>query len=1091
MKNITYINAGAGSGKTYTLTNILAEKLAEKDDKGQPVIKPSQVILTTFTELAADEFREKARQQLLEGNQEKGIASNVEAATQIDSASIGTVHSVALGFIKKFWYLLDYGADIQPISERDADFYMSQSLTSIVNHPKHAQDLENFRKFRDYYDICNGYGHPDYLFWQRDLYDVVEKMDYYDVTNVQMSIDKSIETLKKVFNKDYALDYDFIEKAIKEYQGFCDQQHKTPGDPGEVCSKRIENILKIEKGRKWFLEVQSMLSTPCSAKTAEKKLEHFSDLTTRMNEAAASKYDLDVLENYVRSIFLIAEEWRNDFIDYKRQNHIISYNDMERLFLRLLEKEQEVRDYVRNNYRLVMVDEFQDSNPIQLKIFNCLSELISPDGHSYWVGDPKQAIYGFRGADTDLVNSVSKHFTFYDDARIHDEEGENHLGSGRLVESWRSRDTLVHLVNEVFAGPFEEDGINKLLITLNPHFKNEGMNSDALVHWEITESNKGKAANALAGKVKELLDSKMAVHRGKRDEGLTEVSPKDIAILCRTNDYCKSVVKALRKYNVPVCEAEDAIMQRIEVQLLVTLLQFIQHPTNKHIIADLMRLLWGNTTEEILRERIDYVSTLKKEQKDEWMQNDTRVEELRNLIEPLKSLSVPEIVESLIYRCNLPALTERWGEAHLRRQNLSTVQHLAKDYDQMCLQMGLGGSINGFIYYLNTIEPDKEKDNVSDTVKVFTYHGSKGLEWPIVIMCELGTDALNDKDFTRKQFMKVCEVVSKDNATESDPFNKEYYLHFFPCFLKRRTGNVHFPPTVLDNITTLELFNSLKNRAEREERRLLYVGMTRAKDCLYTVGYKGNTTWLTNAGIQNSTPKNVWGLDDFKPLYIEISESVTPAATTTPAQYSIPSKPTKHSTREPQYLSPSKVSGYNGYNTHKRWTERGVDIPTNGWNKAEYSEIGSCIHDIFAVYQYGEHDNNYEKASRIINGYNLASVLSGHIDAILRSADFLYEQLNSRFPLVRTEREYPFTVPIPTGQVLRGEMDLLWFYKVDDLEHCVLVDYKSYPGVDFDKHTATHYAQLSAYADALRSVNIDVSHSLVYYPVHGVIHELL
>ena len=96
MKNVTYINAGAGSGKTYTLTKLLSEKLSEKNSNNASVIKPSQVILTTFTELAASEFREKARQQILE-------AGNLDAAAQMDSAAIGTVHSVALRFIQKFW----------------------------------------------------------------------------------------------------------------------------------------------------------------------------------------------------------------------------------------------------------------------------------------------------------------------------------------------------------------------------------------------------------------------------------------------------------------------------------------------------------------------------------------------------------------------------------------------------------------------------------------------------------------------------------------------------------------------------------------------------------------------------------------------------------------------------------------------------------------------------------------------------------------------------------------------------------------------------------------------------------------------------
>ena len=156
MRNVTYINAGAGSGKTYTLTKILAEKLSKKE------VKPSEVILTTFTELAAAEFKEKARQQILSSD-------NMEVASQMDCAAIGTVHSVALGFIKKFWFLLEYGADIQTISERDEDFYMSQSLARIASMPEHKSDLDNFRKFRDFFDILDSSNHPDHLFWQQHL----------------------------------------------------------------------------------------------------------------------------------------------------------------------------------------------------------------------------------------------------------------------------------------------------------------------------------------------------------------------------------------------------------------------------------------------------------------------------------------------------------------------------------------------------------------------------------------------------------------------------------------------------------------------------------------------------------------------------------------------------------------------------------------------------------------------------------------------------------------------------------------------------------------------------------------------------------
>ena len=1080
MKNITYINAGAGSGKTYTLTNILAEKLAGGD------INPSQVILTTFTELAAAEFREKARQKLLAGNPQKGVQGNVEAATQLDSAAIGTVHSVALRFIKKFWYLLEYGAEVQVITDRDADFYMSQSLARIVGEDQYRNDLDNFRKFRDFYDVSNGYGHPDHLFWQRYLNSVVEKMEYYEVNYVEESIDKSLDTLRQVFNKQDA-DYNLIAKALKEYRDFCGTKNS---ETARKAYNGVARLINQAPNQEWLSEVKVLFKKEnfCSPKSAVKECADLNDAIENLRESEASASQLDVLCPFVKSVFRVAKAWRDDYVRYKERNHIISYNDMERLFLRLLEQEPEVQEHVRDNFRLVMVDEFQDSNPIQLKIFNRLSELIAPEGQSFWVGDPKQAIYGFRGADAELVNSVTKHFTFHDDAEIHPGTDERHLGSGRLVESWRSRDTLVGLVNDCFQKAFaEQDKMDPLCITLKPHFTNENLGSDALVHWNVKVSNKEKMADAIAWKVKELLESGMMVRNGTRDEPLSPITPRSIAILNRTNESCKALVKSLRKYGVPVCEAEDAIMQRLEVQLVVTLLLFVQNPKDKHTIACLKRLLWGEGTEEILRQRIGYVNSLEKGDKDEWMSEDERVMALRQMVSRFEPLSIPEIVEGLIYECDIPSVVERWGDGYIRRQNLSTLRHLADDYDQMCLQMGLGTSINGFIYYLNTMEPDKEKDNMSDTVKVLTYHGSKGLEWPVVIMSELGTDSLLDKDFSKKQFASVREMVSEDRSTKENPFDKNYHLHLFPLTLKTYKSNL--PDVVLDNMKSLPLYQQMRHRVAQEERRLLYVGMTRAKDCLFTIGYKGENAWLVNAGIEGVKEDNFWGNDEYKPVIQDVAEPEGNEEETQ-RHYSIPKKPARHTERPKQNLSPSTIGEYEGYNAHRLYGNPGIDIPTKGWNKADYATIGTCIHDFFAVFTPGDQEGNRCKASSVIGGYQLMPILGGHIDAIIASAEHLYSQLNAAFPLVETRREYPFSMQLASGQTLRGEMDLLWFYKDAEGKHCILVDYKSYAGFEMDKHTTTHYAQLSAYADALRKAGVDVTHAMVYYPVHKVMHEL-
>jgi ATP-dependent exoDNAse (exonuclease V) beta subunit len=774
---------------------------------------------------------------------------------------------------------------------------------------------------------------------------------------------------------------------------------------------------------------------------------------------------------------------------------------MEQLFLRLLEEEEEVQDYVRAHYRLVMVDEFQDSNPIQLKIFNRLSELVATvDGHSYWVGDPKQAIYGFRGADTELVNSVAKYFKFYEDAEIHPEEGEHHLGSGRLTESWRSRAKLVELVNDMFTEPFKSDGIDERLIPLSPHFKNDTLPAIPLEHWVSKAGNETLRGEAIAFRVKQLLESHVEVHHGLQNEATDSIQPKDIAILCRANENCASLINALRKYGVPVSSSETDILPRIEVQFVISLLRFIQNPRSKSTIADLRRLLWSETPEAILKDRIQYLESLPEvdeegnKPSDEWCQDWESVQTLLSRTAHYKELSIPDMVRALIYDTNLPALCAKWGDQDTRCQNLSTLQQLADDYDHMCLQMGLGTSINGFIDYLNTIQPDREQDNQSNTVKVFTYHGSKGLEWPVVILTELDKDSVFPSTLIKRGFMTVRECVLEDCATEQDPFAKKYFLHYFPYVVK--PGKSSNPPDhLMALIMRVDIYQQLQNRTAAEERRLLYVGITRAKDCLYTFSKpNSNLKWLSNVGIENTNPSNPWGKPEYQPELVELytpDDNDIPAAPTT---YTMVQKPETHQERPARYLSPSKIGQYDGYNAHHTWSEHGAPITTQGWGN-DYARIGTCIHDLFAVYRHGDDAFNRQAAQSVISGHGLSSQLSGHIEAILAAARWLHDTLQQKYPQLHPsglQREHPFIQTLPNGQTLRGEMDLVWQYTATDgTPHAILVDYKTFPGVDLNAHTPQYYAQLSAYASALADEGIQVDAALIYYPVHGTIHKLV
>jgi ATP-dependent exoDNAse (exonuclease V) beta subunit len=1070
MRNITYINAGAGSGKTYTLTDILAKKLSN----AQKPIQPSQVILTTFTELAAAEFREKSRQAMLS-------SGNVEAASQIDSAAIGTVHSVALDFIRKFWYLLPYGSDVQIITDNNAQFYMSQSLERIAQEYQEEQRI--FAQFRSHYHKVDQYGHAVDRFWEQILKKVVEKMNYYHVDDVEESIQRSIQQVEAIYTAPEYTEKDIasLREYLEAYLKLC-KEDTTKAAKDQVAA--IEPILK--KPITGPYDLLSMLSkAPVGGKTTiEQRCPGYGRFIQAIQDMLLSRTELNILKPYIQAIFRLAKVWRDDFVAYKQSKRLITYDDMESLFLHLLEDEEEVQDYVRTHYRLVMVDEFQDSNPVQLKIFNKLSELVAEAGGcSYWVGDPKQAIYGFRGSDTDLIQSVASKFGLGATEDTPAEVAAQGLQTQCLTNSYRSRAVLVRLVNRVFEEAFQADHIEKRLITLEPIFEKDDLSTPAVGRWQL---DKGNDYNAIALRVKQMLDRADAypVHPDKLDKGKASIRPKDIAILCRTNRHCMDMSAALRSMGVPVSVVEKDIKDRVEVQLVVTLLHFLQDAWDKHTIADLSRLLFGEDTTTILKDRIAYLRT--KPEVDEWRKNDERLIRLQQTLQPFAHLSVPEMLQAIIYELNLPALCAKWGEADIRRQNLATLQQLTQDYDQMCLQMGTATSINGFISYLNSVTVEPATDNQSDTVKVLTYHKSKGLEWSFVLLYDLNDESLKDNDFAKLNFMDVKEVERPDvSHSAGDPFTKNYYLQYFPNILPTPNNNV--PACMLDRIIQQALFQQLKASATGEARRVLYVGMTRAKDYLYTYssGKKSFAYhWLEDANI----PQDFLATDA-ESLAVPTEDDI-PAAPTT---YTMVQKPETHQERPARYLSPSKIGQYAGYNAHREWPEHGAPITTQGWGN-DYARIGTCIHDLFAVYRHGDDAFNRQAACSVISGHGLSSQLSGHIEAILAAARWLHDTLQQKYPQLHPsglQREHPFIQTLPNGQTLRGEMDLVWQYTAaDGTPHAILVDYKTFPGVDLNAHTPQYYAQLSAYASALADEGIQVDAALIYYPVHGTIHEL-
>ena len=1096
MKNVTYINAGAGSGKTYTLTEILSEKLQKSQKPEQ--INPSEVILTTFTEMAAAEFREKSRQRLYDDGRP-------DIANQLDAATIGTVHSVAFSFIKKYWYLAGITPDAKVMSEDDMQIYISQSLGGYVTEP----DLKFFREYCDYFNI------DDPLFWQEELLNVIEKINHYDV-DLEGCIEKSKETISLVFNEKGNLN----TELLKEFQSILEAQKESYTDEQKKEAEKIlaeypnyNTLLKLynEISERKFLGAASRLN-PFREGMGNRLDLFVNNLKSTLLSSSSTKEwksPGEMMKTMVNTIFRIASNWNKGFKDFKDSRHIIDYNDMEEKFLKLLDSE-EVRKEISADYKLMMVDEFQDSSPIQLSIFKKLSDLMK---QSYWVGDPKQSIYGFRGADVSLVNDLIKVF---------DDEKERELDrltlSDPLPNSYRSRKELVELVNNCFTKAFNGI-IEQERVKLTPNRQDEDGLSEPLAHWNCSgKMNQNQTfIEKTTDRIKLLLESDLMVK--PKDKPIRKIEPGDIAILCLKNSDCKNYAKALTRRGIPVSYVNDEISQQIEVHLVISLLQLTVDESNKHIRADLLRLLKDQKTADILNCRLNYLylqnkeieakeeteqeSSEEKKLSDNWLDDEPLIQQLKAFVKASRHFSVSDLVENIIYGLSLPEVVAKWGEKEERQQNLSTICALAKQYDSHCQQMGIGASVGGFISYLSYAKLDAKIDNSANSVKVLTYHKSKGLEWNYVIMESLNEDKLKDNSFALWNYWGVREMRMEDN--------ENYVVHYLPRILScMNSSRILLPQLFVDNVIELNTYKTIKERETNQLRHLLYVGMTRARDYLTTLGRCSNSKsnkdiptafWLKNAGVSegmmNGTLAKLWGVEDLKGNPEDITDC-TPADQTKASKYNYYEHPElMHSEREPKYLSPSKLPELEvAQEDIKILADLKCRIEPYNTKKENQAAAGTCIHNIFAVYDPAlSHEENVEKATSIRNG-NLMYEIIPNTGKVITSIECLYAWLEQTYGKAASIRhEVPFYHPLP-GQMVHGEIDLLWMLNEQE---CVLIDFKNFPG---DKATITtpgekneHYAgnyasQLKAYKDVLKSSGLTVKDTLIYYSVMGCVVKL-
>lgn len=1008
MQNITYISAGAGSGKTTRIIDELVKAI--KDDK----TRPSEIMMTTFTRAAAQEMQERAKKKLLELNMP-------DKANEMGAAAIGTIHSVCLRFIQKYWYLIGISPDCQQMDENDFNSYVDQSLFQKVSKEDMLL-LERWRKTLDW-KKNDGKGEKPYIaFWSDWLRTMVNKVRYYHIDDLEQSRENSIAEINDVFTR-YAYDNEEYKKCKQELEAALRKKTNKDGTLQKYANDRLEKLKTYDP-------------TTCNGKVEITVLKGIEDefqawelyasrvvFTTERKEAAIKIVD---------KLFEILIQWREEYQSYKQTHKMLDYNDMEVYFSQLLEKD-EVKAEV-SKYKLVLVDEFQDCNPMQIDIFKRISDLVP---RSIWVGDPKQAIYGFRGTDTALVKEVS-------DQIIHDKNG---CIRDSLKFSYRSREELVEYVNNEFLSIFR----NKPFYLSNDEIELKVGRTYAiedsplpLQSWTVKKKGNSIDFSALAHHIQDIVQNTYVEPKG---QSMRLAQYGDIAILVRKNSTIAKITNALREFGVPffATEDNDQDAQPIEQQLLMALAQYKLSPKYRpHLRADIIHLLKNESAEALLNDYFSKISVTLDEKKkrlynerDEWKTDDDLIQRIDQIITDCYANGLYDTLATLVDQLRIYDLVAMWGDSEIRRSNISRTLRLAKDFDHHCEILEISKpTFAGYAEYMANAQAKTELDLNSPSVKVLTMHKSKGLEWPIVIYYDGDNDFAEDEKIVGHEFFSIREQRNADQT---------YWLRVFPCIINDGTAR--------KCLYKESYFSESKQRVEADETRLRYVAYTRARDILITI----------------RADKDV---SDYAPV------------STLQTYTLIDTVQTQQEGSDLTYLvNPSKSGITSALKPSRTATVARITISEEKGD-VRMSTIGTCIHNIYAAYDAEmDEQKSIEMAQKIIESLKLSQILNAK--EVIRAIRSLYDYLTKEHGAPASiGHEVPFSFVRKNGQLLRGEIDLLWYTK----DGIVLVDYKNIQG---EEANPEHYAsQMEAYREVIESAGLKCKGIVLFYATLGQIIEL-
>lgn len=1072
------VSASAGTGKT----TVMIERICALIKDG---LDASEAVVVTFTNLAAAEMKNRLAARL---SQEKGDERIADQLEKLDTANICTLHSFCGNLLRNYFYV----ADIDPaftildsatvstlrnnvLDELFADYFEAddQAFKRVYKiFSRNRRDDDFKRILLRVYDFSRCL--EDFDRWYADKRNNLLQCDLSNPI-VASLLDEIAQTVRDTASKMLALADRSADENAK-LQAVCQlNAQRLQQIPLDSLPDAIYGVIKFKfetLPRKTGDASEYELSVRKDYETVKKgfaamsgkyeDLLHGEDFETAWNETVSTVEYTDKLSEVI-SRFDAA------FFEAKKQRGGIDFNDLEHLALKVLRDDKVLCD-IRARYKMIFVDEYQDTNPVQEAIIARLAQADS----LFMVGDVKQSIYGFRGCDPSIF--VDKYNAY------------RSSGGGSVVElndNFRSNGRILNFVNGVFNGLMTVDfgkvdylNTAQLRGALPPVLPIPSVRIDFVrvegatkqpaqglydICGELPPRSRGKQGALIAQRIKQYVG--MEYRDG--DGNLRRIGYGDIVILMRSlQGRAIDVYNALMEQNIPVAAAFKANgLAAKEVRDFVNLLRAIDNPFNDiYMVGACLSPFGGMTENELGYIRLD-------------AQGDSFVQRLRDyavqggdvgiasksakllaLLQDVRfyaqNASVSDVAIYVLQNTDYGLYVRSLPNGELRIRKLyNFVDSLhGSAYAQ---------TIDRFLSYIDESEDNRAAESIADTdaVRLMTMHASKGLEFPIVILA--GVEEWFNFDPDAVAFNNELGIAT--GFYDFDAMRSNKTLGLAAC----------------------ELANRAKQR--EEELRLLYVAMTRAKLALNVVGVASekklqelpklpsqaisHLDWLLYALRQQDV------MDSVKAGIVECNtfdnvDSVGDSA-------------------EHAYVCPQTSDGAEAINFKYSFADR-TDLPSKVVSSKldkEYidgedaaapviysddgaSQLGTAYHKVF---QYVDFDADMrqirETVEGLVNDGKIAADIAEQLDLSLVYATLNNPKLRKLTENGKTYHEISFMLHVPYNQIVRSDQtDKIILQGVIDL---LIISGDSAHVVDF-KYTSHSRGLDKRYARQLASYKLAV-----------------